>query len=572
MANPPEQENRVAKVQFLKKTDDEGKDVLSLYLDISGQKFSVMQFSSTFAKNEIPTATCVLGTGLNLTGTSDRDPEKLIDNLDGAELTKAKVYLEFGPLSQWDPSDTDNAMGKTGAQCIFEGYFAGISYRRSGSQIQIIMNLVHRLVDLTFGSLMTGWLHASNPLNHLTPAVNPPLGGCTDTPAAGGAGQAAWTPGLFFKDGIKKDASKFGEQVLGVLECMTQMDVFQPHCADDGYPTNPNKSAGEVIKAMESKTGGLQSPMSNSPFTDAIGTYFKSLIDATTGITYWDLLVGKICPDFVMAVIPLPSQESSTDNKYAYLTPDTPGLKSEYKTLYLDDYSGFNFNAKLWKPLFAVVVYADGSDLSGHAVGFNKIKRALCAGGRFPSPADTGDQLGQLLVTSPPDWMQEIAKLLQSHKDVGNKAKAVHDAIEAESHLDPPAREPADLSEDRKTILDKYAQLLYVQNAINGRGGSFTSKLRFDISPGTVLKLDKTSLRGDGNEKQLPTNLYAQVSRVSYNINAELPIAKTIFECIHVRTEKENDSGKPDGKYSIEEHAFLDGEFKGSPLVEAWKG
>lgn len=567
MADVP---NRVAKVRFFEGPDSKE---LSLYLDISGQKFAVMQFSSSFAKNEIPTGTCVLGTGTSVRENgNDQDAQKLIEELDGAELTKAKVYLKFGPLSQLDPTDIAGALGKTGPQCIFEGYFAGLSYRRSGSQIQITVNLVHRLVDLTFGSLMTGWLHASNPINHLTPAVNIPLGGCdASDPAAGGAAKRpAWTPGVFFKKSIEDNPELFGKQVLGVLECMTTLDVFQPRCDSEGFPRRPNKAAGEVIKEMESKTGGLRAPMSSNPFPAAIGAYFKTLIDSTTGTTYWDLLVGKICPDFVMAVIPLPSLESSPDKKYAYLTPDTPGLSKEYKTLYLDDYSGFNFNARLWKPLYGVIVYADGSDVSGHAVGFNKITKAICTGGRFPSPDDLGDQLGQLLITSPPDWMQEIAKLLQSYKDTGNRDEAVHDAIEADSNLDAPAQEPADLAEDRNSILDKYAQLLYVQNAINGRSGSFTSKLRFDISPGTVLKLDKSSSRGGSATKQLPTNLYAQVSRVSHNINAELPIAKTTFECVHVRTEKENNEGKPKGKYSIEEHPFLDGEFKGAPLIEEW--
>ena len=140
----------------------------SMTLEIEGieKPFVLMQYSSTFAKNEVPTATCILGTG-DPVSQSDASaiPEELAGNLDGAKLTKAKVYLRFGQGSEWVPPAAGGWQWGTEKTCIFEGYYAGLSFSRVGSQIQLSVSLVHRLVDLTFGSLLTAWQHPSNPAN-----------------------------------------------------------------------------------------------------------------------------------------------------------------------------------------------------------------------------------------------------------------------------------------------------------------------------------------------------------------------------------------------------------------------
>ena len=109
-----------------------------------------------------------------------------------------------------------------------------------------------------------------------------------------------------------------------------------------------------------------------------------------------------------------------------------------------------------------------------------------------------------------------------------------------------------------------------MSNAINGRLGSFTTKLRYDIAPGTILKLE----RGPENPfdtssyMRLPVTNVAQVSRVSNNINAESGIASTTFEVVHVRTEEENKDES--GMYSTDEHPFFGGKYNYESLVEDW--
>ena len=562
----------------------------SLYLKIDGieKPFAVMQYSSTFAKNEIPTATCVLGTGHSLSKNNKVSvPEQLAENIDGAVLTKAKVFLKFGPKSKWEPGPLSSDWPRE-YECVFEGYYAGLSYARVGPQIQMSINLVHRLVDLTFGSLMTGWQHPSNPSNFLTPAIAPMMGGTDgDCHEANAGAEGTWSSSSFLQDSVEQfGESDFGHAILQTLLCMSAQDVFRLNCGEPPPPRQPNEAAAEVFHNMTSKTGGLRSPMNTSDFLFSIGIYMGKIIDDSGGLTYWDYLVGKICPDFYMAVIPLPSVKSSPDNAYAYLTADTPGLNKEYKTLYLGDYTNFSFKARMWKPLYAVGVMSVGDNLSGAEMPNNKQKPTaggLCLGGVFPLPGDPAldKQLGQYLLIYQPNWLQYINFSTGAVRDFGDTGQAAHDAIngDSEKSLPAPDKEPADLNEDRTKILDMYAKMYYVHNAINGRGGTFDSKFRFDISPGTILKLDKgldpAKAAQESRYKELPSTVYVQVSRVTHNVSAEAPMAKTSFDCVHLRTEKENDMGQPEGRYSIDEHVFLKGpddkNFLGAPLIEKWK-
>jgi hypothetical protein len=184
------------------------------------------------------------------------------------------------------------------------------------------------------------------------------------------------------------------------------------------------------------------------------------------------------------------------------------------------------------------------------------------------------DQKGQLLLVRAPEWLKGLTALTNAQKDFGDTGKAAHDAIDTEENFDAPDWEPHDkpTSDSKARILHDYAHLLYVQNAINGRAGTFDSKLRFDIAPGSVLKLKKEARPGTtGKYMELPVDTFMQVNRVSFNINSESPQAKTSFECVHLRTQKENDSDAGTGRFSIDNHVFLNGDYLGAPLIEEWK-
>ena len=584
-----------AQVRFFDAQAGPAKPSLYLKIDDEDSPYALMQYSATFAKNEIPTATCVLGTGESVTRNNETgSPEELVETMNGSVLKKAKIFLRFGPNSYWVPYGENPLAWLPKEKCIFEGYVAGLSYTRVGAQIQLTVNLVHRLIDLTYGSLMSGWQHPSNDINLLTPAIAPEMGGCNFGVGAG-ANTGVWTPGQYLAPQVTDNGgADFAKAILISMKCLAETDIFNLDCKNFPMPDNPNTHAAEVLEKMVSKTGGLKDPLMS--YVNVIGDYMGKMLDNSRGMTFWDFLVNKICPDFVMAVIPLPSVTSSPDGAYAYVIGDTPGLKTPYKTLYLGDYTNFNLKARLWKPLYAVGVMSNGDNVAGAQIGNNvqkPIKGALCVGGVYPVPDDVSlnEQVGQFLAIGAPNWLRGAGLMSGAMKEWGSSSQAVNDAIAGgTSTLPPPTgeggeQEPAHSLKERSEILDKYAKLIYVQNAINGRGGTFDSKLRFDIAPGTVLKLHKKlnpkSGARESSHQELPGTVFVQVSRVSHNINAESPMAKTSFECVHLRTQEENDHGKPEGHYSLEDHVFFDGPepeegaeagaFAGAPLIEDWK-
>ena len=568
--------NNVAKVKYY---SDAGFPTCYLQIDGLAGIFAIMQYSDSFAKNEIPQATVTLGTGKQVNkslftqlggGLLYRDPSSL-NELKGGGLKKAQVFLDMGG-NDWAPGD--DRKWDSGHKCIFEGYYAGVGYTRSKSTVQVTVSLVHRLIDLTFSSLYSRWTHPSNGASFSSPAN---LGLSCSPAGAGEKGKPNSDIGGVVKSKFREE-DDFGKSIIESLKCLADSDLFDGQCKEFAAISDeesPNTAAKEVLDNIESKVGEYNQPLNAQAFRDSIAISIGKSIDSNLGNTYWDFLVNKVCAAYLTSVIPFPSKDTSPGGNYAYVVPNMPGYKEPGKTLYLNDYNQFQQKSQLWKPLYAVVVNNNISDISGANPGFGDTS-PNCTGGIWPKPdvtAENKNSTGQLLITSAPVFLKDLPSVANAPaiKNVGDTSVAVNDpfggtAAPADDTQKPAAEAAAEFND----ILGLYARTLYVSNAINGRLGSFTTKLRYDIAPGTILKLE----RGPENPfdtssyMRLPVTNVAQVSRVSNNINAESGIASTTFEVVHVRTEEENKDES--GMYSTDEHPFFGGKYNYESLVEDW--
>jgi hypothetical protein len=86
-------------------------------------------------------------------------------------------------------------------------------------------------------------------------------------------------------------------------------------------------------------------------------------------------------------------------------------------------------------------------------------------------------------------------------------------------------------------IYDRFACHWYKSAILGQRYGELSGKLRFDIAPGSIVKV-KPPINEIGKSN---TPMYGAVVQVSFVINAEQHTAGTSFALSHVRTEKEND-------------------------------
>jgi hypothetical protein len=87
---------------------------------------------------------------------------------------------------------------------------------------------------------------------------------------------------------------------------------------------------------------------------------------------------------------------------------------------------------------------------------------------------------------------------------------------------------------------------MYVSELLKNRYGDISGPVRFDISPGTTLKMEGTSgaFGGTGEAR------YASVVRTSHFFQAQQQKCYTAFRLAHIRTEAENN----DDAYSTERH------------------
>jgi len=84
----------------------------------------------------------------------------------------------------------------------------------------------------------------------------------------------------------------------------------------------------------------------------------------------------------------------------------------------------------------------------------------------------------------------------------------------------------------------------YKSSILGQRYGELSGKLRFDIAPGSIVKVEPPVTAIEGEK----TAMYGAVVQVSFVINSEQHTAGTSFAFSHLRTEKENDIGNAHSK------------------------
>ena len=93
---------------------------------------------------------------------------------------------------------------------------------------------------------------------------------------------------------------------------------------------------------------------------------------------------------------------------------------------------------------------------------------------------------------------------------------------------------------------------------------SLTGPLRFDIAPGSSVKIESTPAAGILAKETAAPSYKATVLRVSISISVDPPSANTVFQLGYVRSEAEDNNPA----FSSTEHPLWNKEtFIGCPLV-----
>jgi len=545
----------------------------SLVLEVEGAgEFEVTQFSSSWAANEIPTAAVMLAIGRDA-----RDPKKKAAIHDKGKKLKQmqKATVWFTPKGEYDRG----VKWPSGRKKIFDGYFTGFAYRKISGKVHVVGNLIHWLAALGFSSALTQNGHVSNPTMLNASAVLQSL------VAAGASNLPYITLSVAMQicaDDIQQDLWKGIKNVFCALANIPTMSPTgsEDECGGSGNP-KPNDAAQYALGKIEGPASECDVPykwgvplvldtlgisIAEEGIAMAIG---NEMAESYAGVSFWDKLVGQMCPMFGMAVVPMVDS--------AVIAADCPAYNANvWRTIKVDDYDSFDMTRELHRPLRAVGVIGSFSSQTQPGVNTSPEGDFRAIGGCYAEDSvEAGD--GMILYVSAPPWLQimNTAGAYVGGTQGMSKEKATPSATTPGLPGDADVETTADGTVGNKVnrLYTRYAHEVYVNQMLRGQTGGFSGKLRFDIAPLSMVKIQAASEKFIGpGQDDLAETLVGCVQRVTISINAEAGMAGTTFVLSHVRTEAENRLPRT----SATEHPLFGksihgGGKHGSPLVDAYE-
>jgi hypothetical protein len=544
----------------------------SAIMDVDGTIFEIVQFGSDFAVNTIPTAEVIVAIGRKAgDGTTAATIHSALDKLTPEKTVK--VYL--CAVGQW----SDTLDWPTEAQLIFEGRIANIGYTKVMGKVQLVIRLVHWLMDLNNSSAVSAQSHPGNPSEYTFQTI------FSSSRKAGVTGQPGGMAGTAEAAVIKVSAIRedLWGKVIKKLFCSIATGNRLAFTADlkrcTGVLKDSNAQALAALKRMEGESDddctlvrscytpalAMTSASISAPITVA-NTIYKHLRFDTVQSFVHSTLWGKLVTysgTFGAAIIPLVDR--------ALFVPWVPGHRDTFcKTIQNCDYSYLNLSSDVKQLLYGMVLMGTKEYQSGVVGAGREITSLAGLGGCYVPDKAAG---GMIKFIGPPAWLANIPYGGHSaKKPVGldgakkfSTATTPQDDTDTElvANKDGLAREA--IIQETSEMYNDYAKYMYVVEALRGRFGSISGKLRFDIAPGSTVVIAGSSELFLEGEDALAQNLVATVLRVSIGINAESGQAGTTFMLGHIRTEAENE----DDRFSVDKHPLYPETFVGAPLQDA---
>lgn len=521
-----------------------GASGASIFLVIENEEdeIPVTALVMSYALNEIPSASVTVPLGFDSNNAASLAYKQFeIQNT----LRKAKVVLKI-PANL--PSSLNNeTVFNSGEFVLFVGYITGYSHRRHIQNLSLVVSLRNPLIGLTMSSAASTDVLPGTP-DTLVQSVGTPGSGINNTWAD------RFTRGLG-----GKLVNGYGA-ILDLLTDMAKNTDIVPRL--DNVVRNTIRTNGRAIEAISGDGGDWGGFNRDTEYPLILGSGMYTLVEAfilnqltrfKTAHSFWDILIGKINPHFGVHVIPTASQ--------AFLAPVVNLAKNPHFTITTKDLADINIAATALKPIRGAIVYGKYrfSSLSSNSQEPQAAKYAYDA-------YKDGDPSNFFLFIPFPQWMSgweqsdTLGGANKIHQIITNVINTASNAFQPGNQANNP------VAWDPRQTLQNYAKYIYSTEVMRGRSGTLVSRLRFDICPGMTIKIE-------GNNppeikltsKELVSDSYGLVNRVTTTINSQEMTAITYLELSEVRSEKENDATN---RFSMEEHPFFENKFfKGEHLV-----
>lgn len=501
--------------------------------------YDVVQVTTEFAMNSIPTATVTLALGMNTKTNEVAKAAAILDNL----------FTFRKSIRIWAENPTDDEAVSLAAglkaseavkpQIIFEGYIAGVGYQRNASGSVLSVSVEHWLSDLAASSMMGASTHSMTPgdLQRSALLVNPRSGeGVVRTKEASMLGKT-WTAKIIrsaqglisnlWEGGIKKIAEA-GANADGLIDVNRSAD---PVCANRATKNINNKAALDALTKME---GTL--PLNTSTAENISSAIYKDLtsifLENFAGQTIWDAIVSASA-NYMFAVAPGINR--------ANVIPFLPCLSIQpepFYTLDAEQIFSVSLSGDMPRTIRGVaLLFSTETGVMGGAPNETSVPR-LRVGGAY---IGTADCKGTVLYKQPPSWL--------------SVASATYYATGADKRTNAPVKTGVNTAggtasnKESKTgtikntmeLRDNYAKSLYGFEILKGRQGTISGPFRTDIGIGSYIEFE---IPKDLHDPQSSNKYFrGMVLRVTTSLDAQSSQAMTTFTIGYVRTQVEDAEG-----------------------------
>lgn len=534
------------------------KRKLTCWAEIGGEEYDIVQISSDFALNTIPTAVITLALGIKADESDSVGSKGRATSVNDKFLFRNTVKVFATSVIQDESPDLlafDKTVPGFDKKLIFSGYVAGFGFQRTPSSSVLTISAEHWLADLAAATMLSSATHSATPADlqrsalyrEPTTVENTSKGGPTLMgsswigAATGGESNVCndlWETGI---KSILLAASK--SQNLADLH--GDANVFgggEAGCQLEEAKDALNKVAESALNKITSLNAKLSIKLSDASslnvgkgiFADLSSLYLENL----AGQTMWDCLIA-CSGNYMFAVAP------SID--MAQVVPYCPTISTgrAFKTITADQISSINISGDCPRTLrgVALVVPQEGTPLVDASEGASWPGGVPVAkvqlGGAYISPA--AKCKGVVLFKHPPGW------LCPSHDWFEPSPLPVDTTISP--------KEPGTNSaskEDNKilSIRDSYAKALFGVEVTKGRQGTISGPLRFDIGVGSFIAFELPEETHSSSYIVVPLMpsastdryFYGTVVRVSFVIDSNSATSSTTYTVAHVRTHAEENN------------------------------
>ncbi len=476
--------------------------------------------------------------------------------------TKAFVYSRFedrGAINM-----RDSLVGKSFMS--FEGRYVGLSFSRSGNTVGIKLHFVHWLNDFNTTSATNSNFFPGSPYNAQVAAV---------VPAGSGGTAGSWTQ--IVPTFVNEMANRLQDDAwvkvlhpwLKFLAEQNRLEVdnslLKNKAKRNGNATALaalermiNFSAKSNYKALKLRFHGADT----TTIGDCLAAALTQVsVESWQHSTLWGKLVSEWAPLMMLSIVP-----RVTD---AIPIPCICPIKTPFTTIRSNEYFQIGRVAEQTQVLLGVgIMHGATSSTGADGVGGTEVANpqflSNLAGWYPPQASSDDDENGVIMIKNPPHWLTSNVEYSRfAVSTAGADGQPIGGVMAPGVGAAPGGRNPAAGAATTGSFLDEYARHWFAAESIRGRTAELAGKLRFDIAPGSQVRIEgKGEAFVEGDKTAVP--LHAVVMRVSYTMNCQTLAAGTSFSLAHIRTEAENDAAL----FVVEQPPLYQDAWLGGPLVD----